>query len=130
MIYNQIIPQGMYVHIMLKYIQNIKSMEKQYIVTKSLYILKRLKVKVKVKVSQSCLTLCDPMGSPWNSPDQNTGVGSCSLLQGMFLTQESNQGLLYCRWILYKLCYQGSSQDRLKWKSNNEIFPNIKIVAF
>ena len=28
--------------------------------------------------------------SPWNSPDQNTGVGSCSLLQGIFPTQESN----------------------------------------
>ena len=114
----------MYVHIMLKYIQNIKSMEKQYIVTKSLCTLKRLRVKV--KVSQSCLTLCNPMRSPWNSPDQNTGVGSCSLLQGMFLTQESNQGLLYYRWVLYQLCYQGSSQERLKWKSNNEIFPNIK----
>ena len=26
--------------------------------------------------------------SPWNSPGQNTGVGSLSLLQGIFLTQE------------------------------------------
>ena len=32
--------------------------------------------------------------SPWNSPGQNTGVGSLSLLQRIFLTQESNQGLL------------------------------------
>ena len=46
--------------------------------------------------------------SPWNSPGQNTGVGSLSLLQGIFLTQESNQGLLHCRRILYKLNYQGS----------------------
>ena len=41
--------------------------------------------KVKVKVAQSCLTLCDPMDytySPWDSPGQNTGVGSLSLLQG------------------------------------------------
>ena len=30
-----------------------------------------------------------------------TGVGSLSLLQGIFLTQESNWGLLHCRWILY-----------------------------
>ena len=91
-----------------------------------------------VKVTQLCLTLCDP----WNSPGQNTGVGSLSLLQGVFptqgsaqvsctaggfftsrvtreaqeywsgylshlqgifLTQESNQGLLHCRWILYRL---------------------------
>ena len=37
----------------------------------------------KVKVAQSCLTLCNPMNcSPWNSPGQNTGVGTCSLLQG------------------------------------------------
>ena len=44
--------------------------------------------------------------SPWNSPGQNTGVGSHSLLQGIFLTQESNQGLLHCRQILYQLSYQ------------------------
>ena len=38
----------------------------------------------------------------------NTGVGSLPLLQGNFLTQESNQGLLHCRQILYQLSYQGS----------------------
>ena len=37
---------------------------------------------------------------------KNTGVGSLSLLQGIFLTQELNQGLLYCRQILYQLSYQ------------------------
>ena len=41
--------------------------------------------------------------SPWNSPGQNTGMGSCSLLQGIFPTQESNPGLLHCRQILYQL---------------------------
>ena len=35
--------------------------------------------------------------SPWNSPDQNTGVGSLSLLQGIFPTRGSNPGLLHCR---------------------------------
>ena len=39
---------------------------------------------------------------------KNTGVGTLSLLQGIFLTQESNWGLLICRWILYRLSYQGS----------------------
>ena len=39
----------------------------------------------------------------WNSPGQNTGVGSCSLPERMFPTQESNHGLLPCRWILYQL---------------------------
>ena len=46
--------------------------------------------------------------SPWTSLGQNTGVGSLSLLQGIFLTQELNWGLLHCRQILYQLSYQGS----------------------
>ena len=39
---------------------------------------------------------------------QNTRVDSLSLLQGIFLTQELNWGLLHCRRILYQLSYQGS----------------------
>ena len=39
---------------------------------------------------------------------KNTGVGSLSLLQRLFLTQESNQGLLHCRQILYQLSYERS----------------------
>ena len=39
--------------------------------------------------------------SPWNSPGQKTGMGSLSLLQGIFPTQGSNLGLLRCRRILY-----------------------------
>ena len=66
-------------------------------------------MKMKVKITQLCPTLYDPMGySPWNSPGQNTGVGSLSLLLKIFLTQESNWGLLHCRWILYQLSYEGS----------------------
>ena len=67
-------------------------------------------VYVKMKVNQSCLTLCDSHGlySPWNSPGQNTGVGSLSLLQGIFPTQGSNPGLPHCRWILYWLSHKGS----------------------
>ena len=45
----------------------------------------------------------DPQGKP-----KNTGVGSLSLLQQIFLTQELNWGLLHCRLILYQLGYQGS----------------------
>ena len=41
-------------------------------------------------------------------------VGSLSLLQGIFPTQESNQGLLHCRWILYQLSYQGSHRSEIK----------------
>ena len=43
----------------------------------------------------------------WTSSGQNIGVGSCSLLQGLFPTQGSNLGLLHCRLILYQLSYQG-----------------------
>ena len=39
---------------------------------------------------------------------KNTAVGSLSLLQQISPTQESNQGLLLCRWILYQLSNQGS----------------------
>ena len=40
---------------------------------------------------------------PWNSPGQNTGVSSLSLLQGIFPTQGLNPGLPHCRQILYQL---------------------------
>ena len=46
--------------------------------------------------------------APWNSPGQNTGVGSLSLLQGIFPTQGLNPGLLHCRQILYLLSHKGS----------------------
>ena len=39
---------------------------------------------------------------------KNTGVGSLSLLQWIFPTQESNWGLLHGRQILYQLSYEGS----------------------
>ena len=52
--------------------------------------------------------------SPWNSPGQNTGVGSLSLLQGIFPTQGSNPGLLHCKWILYQLSHKGSPRI-LEW---------------
>ena len=50
---------------------------------------------------------------PSESPGKpkNTGVGSLSLLQRNFLTQEWNQGLLHCRQILYQPSYQGSLLD-------------------
>ena len=110
-----------------------------------------MKEKVKVKVTQSCLTLCNPWAiqsiefsrpeywsgqsfpypgdppnpgiepkSPASQADslpaepqgkpKNTGVGS--LLQLIFLTQESNRGLLHCRQILYQLSYQGSPDTK------------------
>ena len=45
----------------------------------------------------------EPQGKP-----KNTGLGSLLLLQQIFLTQELNQGLLHCRWVLYQLSYEES----------------------
>ena len=50
-------------------------------------------------------SLPEPPGKP-----KNTGVGSLSLPQGIFQTQEWNWGLLHCRWILHQLTYQGSPE--------------------
>ena len=61
-----------------------------------------------MKVAQSYLTLCDAMACPWNSPSQNTGVGSLSLLHGIFPTQGLNPGLPHCRQVLYQLSHRGS----------------------
>ena len=55
-------------------------------------------------------SLCDPM----DYIGQNTGVGSFSLLQGIFPTQGSNPGLSHCRWILYHLIHKGSPRV-LEW---------------
>ena len=118
----------------------------------------RLLIKsLKEKVTQSCLTLCDPMDyrvhgilqdrilewvaipfsrassqprdqtqvsalqvdslpvEPQGKP-KNTGVGSLSLLQQIFLTQELTQGLLHCRWILFQLSYQESLWVNKQWE--------------
>ena len=52
--------------------------------------------------------------SPRNSPGQNTGVGSLSLLLGIFPTTRSNPSLPHCRQILYQLCHKGSPRI-LQW---------------
>ena len=113
---------------------------------------------MKVKVTQSCPNLCEPMDcrihprgnlqakvlewvapfpSPGDLPNPGikprsptlqadslpaepqgkpkiTGGSSLSLLQGIFLTLASNQGLLHCRWILYQLSHKGSPRI-LEW---------------
>ena len=68
-------------------------------------------------VTRSCLTLCDSIDcSPQgfsvheDSPGKNTGVGCHALLQGIFPTQELNQGPLLCRQIRYQLSYQKESE--------------------
>ena len=54
--------------------------------------------------------------SPWSSPGQDTGVGSLSLLQGIFPIQGSNPGLPHCGQILYQLSHRGSPRI-LEWVS-------------
>ena len=70
--------------------------------------------------SESCSVISDslwPYGlySSWNSPGQNTGMGSLSLLQGTFPTQGSNPGLPHYRQILYQLSHEGSPHFTYKW---------------
>ena len=76
----------------------------------------------------------EPQGKP-----KNIGMGSLSLLQRMFLTQESNWGLLHCRWILYQLSYQGSpscflvnsiTEDNLFLLDLNDLISNMEILIF
>ena len=52
--------------------------------------------------------------SPRNSPGQNIGVGSLSLLQGISPTQGLNPGLPHCRWLLYQLSRRGNLRI-LEW---------------
>ena len=72
---------------------------------------------VLVLVTQSCLTLCDPMdySSSWSSAGKNTGVGSNCLLQGIFPAQGSNPGLPHCRQILFCVSHQESPDKKGLW---------------
>ena len=74
-------------------------------------------------VAQLCPTLCYPMdcssshtqfsSGREDSPGKNAGVGCHALLQGIFLTQGLNPGLLHCRWLLYHLSHQGNPVCRI-----------------
>ena len=62
----------------------------------------------------------DSLPSELPGKPKNTGLGSLSLLQGIFPTQELNQGLLHCRQILHQLSYQGSPLSGLAEFKVNE----------
>ena len=88
---------------------------------------------VKVKVTQSYPTLCDPMGCPWNSLGHNTGVGSLSLLQWVFPAQGLNPGLPHCGWILYQLNHKGSPsqhQGLFQWISSSHQVAKVLDFSF
>ena len=117
------------------------------------FLLQYVKVKSESEVTQACRTLSDPMDcslsgssvhgifqarvlewvaiaflhglySPWNSPGQNTGVCSLSLLQGIFPTQGSNPGLPHCRQILYQLSHWGSPRTLGSPSFLKQVFPS------
>ena len=76
---------------------------------------RRCDVCVLCQSAQPCPTFLQPQRlqptrllCPWNPTGKNTGVGSHSLLQGIFPTQRWNSGLLHCRQILYHRSHQGS----------------------
>ena len=84
--------------------------------------------------SEGCLAMSNSLWppalySPWNSPGQNTGVGSLFLLQQIFPTQELNWGLLHCRWILCQLSYQWileqNASGRRKGKDHFEMLQRL-----
>ena len=66
--------------------------------------------KSKIIESESCSVMSDSLQphrlySSWNSSGQNTGVGSCLLLQGIFPTQGLSPGLPHGRQVLYQLSH-------------------------
>ena len=70
-------------------------------------------------ILKSCSVMSDSLRhhglySPGDSPGQNTGVGSLSLLQGIFPTRGLNPSLPHCRQILYQLSHKGSPRI-LEW---------------
>ena len=69
-----------------------------------------------IDITQSFLTLCDPMDTrilrPWNFLGKSTGVCCHFLLQEIFPTQGLNPGLLHCRQTVYHLCHQGSISQK------------------
>ena len=61
-----------------------------------------------VRVFVTPCTVAHQAPRPWTFPGKNLGMGCHAILQGTFLTQGSNPGLLHCRQILYRLSHHGS----------------------
>ena len=89
--------------------------------------------RAKWKVTQSCLTLCDPMDCGLSVSSVHgilqarilkwvatSGDLKCSFLQWIFPTQRLNPGLPHHRWILYHLSHQGSPKSKGNQKQKHE----------
>ena len=83
-------------------------------------------IKPRSHALQADSSPAEPHGKP-----KDTGVGGLSLLQQIFPTQELNQDLLHCKWILYQLSYRGRRvlyiQNR-EYKAFGQICPGWKIL--
>ena len=114
--------EGLRQHIRLELTDRLKRLFIQHVVTECLLHVLRARSregKVKVKVTQSCLTLCDPMDC---SPPVSSVRGilqarilewvAISFSRGIFPTQGSNPGLLHCRHTLYHLSHQGVTEGK------------------
>ena len=96
--------------------QDLQALRWQYLpnwYTDLMQFLTKLSADFFIGICESCSVTYDslwPHGlyTLWNSPGQNTGVGTLSLLQGIFPTHGWNPGLPHFRWILYQLSHQGS----------------------
>ena len=66
-------------------------------------IFPNLGIKARSPALQADSLPAEPQGK-----SKNTGVGSLSLFQRIFPTQESDRGLLHCRWVLYQFIFQRS----------------------
>ena len=71
---------------------------------------------MKVKVIQSCPTLCNPMDFTVRGILQAKILEWVSLLQGLFPTQGLKPGLLLCRRIPYQLSHKGCPRI-LEWQA-------------
>ena len=72
---------------------------------------------MEVKVAQSCLTLYNPVDYTVHGILHRI-LEWVPLLQQTFLTRESNQGLLHCRWILYELSHKRTMRRDYKQMNN------------
>ena len=85
----------------------------------------QLRGQIQVSLLQEDSLSSESLGKP-----KNTGVGGLFLLQGIFLSQNSNWGLLHCRWILYQLSYKGSLYIPRHQELNKYLYPLIQQSIF
>ena len=79
---------------------------------------------------RSLILQADSLPAELQGKPNNTGVGSLSLLQRIFPSQELNRGLLHCRRIHYQLRYQGSPYNSISRRNFSHCFWSLRLVFF